>query len=625
MKKCLLATASAMAAALILSSAARAEGTLGSNPYISVFGGFAASSAHSSYYDDVYDQILRNGFVVGAAIGTYVGDGLRLEQELSFISNENDATSYYETDREDYYDDYDGNTSAVYLLTNLWKEAGFGAFRPYIGGGLGVGFITNDGSYYGGENGWNDTGFGLAAQLGGGARIAVSDHVAVDVGYRLKGIVDATFTDIGREENGGSANSVYSQTVQVGASYAFGGGEAMPALGEGGNFYVSLFGGAVFPENAIWSTADVYTVEGKTGFTIGAALGTELVDGLRGELELSYLSYALDSYSSEAGYDESASGNVQTGFLLANVWKDIDLGFMTPYVGGGLGFALAQIDDGDMGGQIVSGDRGLSLAGQFGLGARFSIMDHMQLDVGYRFKSIIEAVIISDEENDFDNAELATYQHVLQAGLTYNFGEASIQPTADVPDEAHDVYVSLFGGAAWPTDTMIASDNENYIASFKTGFTLGAAVGTSINDSLRGEVELSYLASDVDRVTEEDDEAIDRGNSLGGTFLLANLWYDMNLAGFTPYFGGGVGMALMNVDIILDEKDSNEIDDSSLAFAAQLGAGVRFDVTDAVTIDAGYRFKAAMGVGTEGAEDGAEHGYGSYYANIAQAGLSYKF
>lgn len=400
----------------------------------------------------------------------------------------------------------------------------------------------------------------------------------------------------------------------------------MPDLGEGGNWYVSLFGGAAMPSSGVWSTAEVYTFEGKTGFSVGMAVGTELADGLRGEVELSYLNYALDAYSSETGSSEKASGNLKAGFLLANVWNDIDLGFMTPYVGGGLGFALAHMSDGDFDGDLLSDSKGLSFAGQFGVGARFGVTDHLQLDVGYRFKSIIEAMIQTDDESDYDNAELASHQHVLQAGLTYNIaGTPTVEPMADVADSPDGLYASLFGGAVFPAHTHIASSSSNYIAEFKTGFMVGAAVGASLTDSLRGEVELSYLSSDVKQVTEEDTKAESTGNSLAGTFLLANLWYDMSWGGFTPYLGGGMGMALMDVDIILYNEGSSQIDDQSLALAAQIGAGVRFAVTDTLTIDAGYRFKSALGVATDGAEDGAEAGYASYYANVGQVGVSWTF
>lgn len=81
----------------------------------------------------------------------------------------------------------------------------------------------------------------------------------------------------------------------------------------------------------------------------------------------------------------------------------------------------------------------------------------------------------------------------------------------------------------------------------------------------------------------------------------------------------------MDVDIILDNEGGLHIDDQSLALAAQIGAGVRFALTDTLTIDAGYRFKSALGVATDGAEDGAEAGYASYYANVGQVGVSWTF
>lgn len=497
-----------------------------------LFGGYAMSYAHSSYFDDVYDQVLHDGFIVGAAVGTDVGHGVRLEQEFSYVEDENDATAYNKSREEDCYQDYSGHTSSFYLLGNLSKEFELGFLRPYLGGGL----IKNDGSYDEGDYGWDDLGFGPAAQVGGGVRVGLGERLAIDAGYRLKAIVDAVFDSSGVNGNGGSANTVYTQSFQIGASFALR-GSAMPEDQVGSNLYVSLFGGGVLPANASWNDGEVYGVDGKAGYSAGGAVGTELREGLRGEVEVSYLDYGLDSYSPSAGDEGPASGNLQAGFLLANLWKDIDLGLVRPYVGGDLGFALARVDGGDFGGRKINDEQALSLAGQFGFGVRANISDHLLLDVGYRFKSLLEGMIPTDLywafDTGFENAELTSHQHVLQAGLTYDFGDSlSVQPTADVPGSS-DHYVSLFGGAAFPASAHAASDSLNYIATFKTGFTLGAAVGTSLGDSLRGDVELSYLASGVRDVTRGGEDSENAGGDLGGAFLLANLWYDVKAPGVT--------------------------------------------------------------------------------------------
>jgi opacity protein-like surface antigen len=453
----------------------------------------------------------------------------------------------------------------------------------------------------------------------------VSGFQSIDAGYRLKAAVDASFFHGGSDNDDHSENSHYSHNFQLGASYALN-GQIMPDSDSDSNWYVSLFGGAVLPDNSAFGTNDVYSLDGKTGFSLGAAVGTELSPGLRGELELSYLRYGLKSYSSESGDSDPASGDVEAGFILANLWKDINLGAVSPYIGGGLGFALARIDDGDLDGNIVSDRTGLSLAGQFGFGTKISFTDRMQADFGYRFKSIVEAMILTDEDDDYDNAEFSSHQHVLQAGLTYNLGPSpSVQPVADLPETPDSFYVSLFGGAVMPLDTHVAYNASNYLVDFKTGFLVGAAVGADISTTLRGELELSHYESKVKDVTEAGTSASDIGEDVKATFLMANLWRDVDLGGFTPYFGGGVGVALMDVDIILDDAGTEEIKDTQLALAAQVGGGLRVPVTDNLTLDAGYRFKTALGVLTEGGFDGTDHGYGSYHSHTGQVGISWKF
>jgi opacity protein-like surface antigen len=94
---------------------------------------------------------------------------------------------------------------------------------------------------------------------------------------------------------------------------------------------------------------------------------------------------------------------------------------------------------------------------------------------------------------------------------------------------------------------------------------------------------------------------------------------------FTLYGGFGVGMAFTDVEIDVDPVGSL-INDNSVALAGQVGSGVLFDITDNLTLDVGYRFKAALDVLTEG-DSGTDsyHGQASYYSNIVQGGLTWNF
>jgi opacity protein-like surface antigen len=592
------------------------------NWYISVFGGVNFSRGHASYYDDIYDIRLNDGFSVGAAIGNHINNGLRFERELSYIRNGNDATRF---DTTGGFDVLSGHTDAVFLLANLWKDIDLGGISPYVGGGLGAAYLSSKGSYNpgGGVVGWDDSEIGLAIQLGAGLRFALNDRLAVDAGYRLRAVIDASFDGdpTFNDENG--AFSFYSHSAQLGVSYALGeNSQIMPAGSDSSSWYVSLFGGVVFPEDSAFNYGTVYSIDNKTGFTVGAAVGTELAPELRGELELSYLRHALHTFSDDSITTAAARGHLDQGFLFLNIWKDFHLGMILPYIGGGLGVALADFDNADLDGNLVSSHTGYGMAGQFGFGARMGLTDNIAVDLGYRFKSQFDT-FIEGGGNLTDNAELATYNHVVQLGVTYGIGEG-ISPAADVPESISSRYVSVFGGVAFPLDTHIAHDAENYMIDFHDGFTVGAAIGGDVAKDLRGEIEVSYVDYNVDHADEQG--FLPANGDVNSYFLLANLWRDFHLGMFQPYLGGGVGMALMDVDLDIDPGTDHHSKDTTLAFAAQAGSGIRFDLTDTITLDLGYRFKAAMGVLTKGVTGvDNDHSFGSYYTHIGQAGITWKF
>ena len=170
-----------------------------------------------------------------------------------------------------------GDTDAVFFLANLWKDFHLGLFSPYVGAGVGTALLGIDGTYLGGAAGRDDTSLAFAAQLGAGVRVGITDRLAVDAGYRFKMAVDANLKT-GGPSLGNSTLTLYDHIAQVGLSYAMGSdAQVMPA--DGGDpsqpaWYVSVFGGAAFPENTGVDYVFAYSVNAKDGFTLGGAIGT---------------------------------------------------------------------------------------------------------------------------------------------------------------------------------------------------------------------------------------------------------------------------------------------------------------------------------------------------------------
>ena len=90
---------------------------------------------------------------------------------------------------------------------------------------------------------------------------------------------------------------------------------------------------------------------------------------------------------------------------------------------------------------------------------------------------------------------------------------------------------------------------------------------------------------------------------------MANAWYDLDVGvGFTPYFGGGVGVQYVryDVDLPLDRathtrpsvRATNVLsglggDDGDWVLAYQVGAGVGYRVMESLVVHVGYRYMGA--------------------------------
>lgn len=88
---------------------------------------------------------------------------------------------------------------------------------------------------------------------------------------------------------------------------------------------------------------------------------------------------------------------------------------MSPYFGGGLGWAQHKVDDlpfPDLGGLRVEGDSAGAFAYQFMAGVKY-VIDQIELGVGYRYFGTTEA--------DFDAAKAKVLTHNIEVGIMLRF------------------------------------------------------------------------------------------------------------------------------------------------------------------------------------------------------------
>jgi opacity protein-like surface antigen len=192
----------------------------------------------------------------------------------------------------------------------------------------------------------------------------------------------------------------------------------------------------------------------------------------------------------------------------------------------------------------------------------------------------------------------------LLAGVTISAlilvaSQASAADYAPPSGPSYRPYVSVFGGASFLTknphtvDTK-GTDSYDFLMN-NPGYIIGGAVGVDWGNQLRTEIELSHARWSSDKYQSHSDGAlntIDSPSVQSATYLLGNAWYDFGHGSvLTPYVGGGLGIGFAR----FDEDNGSYVYDAT-GFAFQLGAGVRFNVSDNISIDAGYRFKDIIGL-----------------------------
>lgn len=118
---------------------------------------------------------------------------------------------------------------------------------------------------------------------------------------------------------------------------------------------------------------------------------------------------------------------------------------------------------------------------------------------------------------------------------------------------------------------------DDDVADFDEGGSIGAQLGYRFSDNIRAELEGEATGADVD---DSDDTLI-----IGRATL--SLYYDFQSSDhlLVPYFGGGVGIAGIAIDD--DEGKDEDLEDE---FTWHAEAGLSFNITPHFAIVPSYRY-----------------------------------
>lgn len=203
---------------------------------------------------------------------------------------------------------------------------------------------------------------------------------------------------------------------------------------------------------------------------------------------------------------------------------------------------------------------------------------------------------------------------------------------------AAQMYISGGGGVSFLTDAdttdTIATGSIGGEVTTDAGFVLNGAVGYAMRNGLRIEGEISYRENDLDSF--DIDTVTTGGATFSGTAVavpltgdisslgfMANAYYDFYTgSNWVPFVGGGLGVAIVSVDVNSFGGVSSTFDESDTVFAYQLGAGLGYRVNRHSKIDVSYRL---LGTSDPEFSDGVDTLETEYLNHSIMVGYTYTF
>ena len=180
------------------------------------------------------------------------------------------------------------------------------------------------------------------------------------------------------------------------------------------DFYIAAgAGGTVLEDTDVRSPLLDFETEPFPGYTLNGALGLDF-GLLRVEGEVYHSRYSIDDINS-AGFDTNAEGSFKTLAGMANIFIDIPVPFVNPFIGAGIGRARVDADDIRFQNVDIVDDDDTVTAWQARAGFAFGILPLTDLTLGYRY-------FVTDDlnlDNGVDVDKLKS--HSVELGLRVTF------------------------------------------------------------------------------------------------------------------------------------------------------------------------------------------------------------
>lgn len=160
----------------------------------------------------------------------------------------------------------------------------------------------------------------------------------------------------------------------------------------------------------------------------------------------------------------------------------------------------------------------------------------------------------------------------------------------------------------------------------ETGFGINGAVGYRFDDA-RVELEVAYTNNNVEGVSVNDFDQVPLDGDIESVQFMVNGYYDIpTQSRFSPYIGGGVGVATLTADDIeadIPGLGALALDDTGASFVFQVKAGVGYAISSQANVFLGYRLHGIPGQDFEAFD--ADFDADTLLIHSLQLGARYEF
>ena len=178
---------------------------------------------------------------------------------------------------------------------------------------------------------------------------------------------------------------------------------------------------------------------------------------------------------------------------------------------------------------------------------------------------------------------------------------AVIAPQVSANDWSSRVYVGARGGLAFQRDTDFVADRVKVETEYDDpAYSISAVAGwaAKVNNNIqyRLEAEIGYQFADVDSFSSPGATSTSASGDAETIFAFANAYVDVPIIDrLSGTVGGGLGVGRVDFDD-LEFSGGTLLDDDDTAFGYHLDAGLTYDITDQIAVEALYRYTSFVDV-----------------------------